>query len=255
MNRRWLKRTWFALLGGVSRAALAGAERVEFAGTVYQLYRLDFSDQGSLELLWQEDDGRPLNHFMGLRRDLEKKGQGVVFAMNAGIFEQGPRPLGLTISAGKELVPLNLRSGEGNFFLKPNGVFFLDDTLGPGVMESQEFARSGIKPRLATQSGPLLLRHGMVHPAFNARSSNRRLRNGVGIRSKDGQIIFALSDREDFGKGRVTFYEFAEFFRNLGCLDALYLDGDISDMLIEPTADVRVAPNTFAGMLVITKHL
>lgn len=195
----------------------------------------------------------PLKDFAGLTRHLEKQGKKVVFAMNAGIFGHGPRPLGLSISGGKELVPLNLSAGEGNFYLKPNGVFYVDDKLGAGVMKAEEFAASGIKPRMAVQSGPLLLRHGVMHPAFNEVSPNRRLRNGVGVRAKDGQVVFAMSDRDDREKGRVTFYQFSKFFEHLGCADALFLDGDISDMLINPTPGMKFTPNTFAGMLVISK--
>ncbi len=234
--------------------AFAGAERVEFAGAVYHIYRLDRANQGALELLWQgDDDGKPLGDFTGLKRHLEKKGRHIAFAMNAGIFGAGPAPLGLMIAGGKEVVPLNLKDGEGNFYLKPNGVFFIDDILGAGVMESGEFARCGIKPRLAIQSGPLLLRNDVMHPAFKAQSSNKRLRNGVGVRAKDGQVIFVISDRLDSIVGRVTFYQFAEFFRHLGCRDALFLDGDISEMLIDPAEDQKIAPNTFAAMFVLAK--
>jgi uncharacterized protein YigE (DUF2233 family) len=253
INRRWLKRTLFALLGGVSSAAHAGAERVEFAGAVYHLYRVDKAEMAALDQFWLGDDGKPLKDFAGLTRQVEKQEKKVVFATNAGIFGHGPKPLGITVSGGRELTPLNLSSGEGNFYLKPNGVFFVDDKLGAGVMKAEEFAAAGIKPRVAVQSGPLLLRHGVMHPAFNENSPNRRLRSGVGVRAKDGQVIFAMSDREDRDKGRVTFYQFSKFFEHLGCADALFLDGDISDMLINPPPGMKFTPNTFAGMFVITK--
>jgi uncharacterized protein YigE (DUF2233 family) len=253
INRRWLKRTLVALLGGVSSAAHAGAERVEFAGAVYHLYRVDKVEMAALDLFWLGEDGKPLKDFAGLTQHLGKQGKKIVFATNAGIFGQGPRPLGLSISGGKELVPLNLSAGEGNFYLKPNGVFFVDDKLGAGVMKAEEFAVAGIRPRVAVQSGPLLLRHGVMHPAFNENSPNRRLRSGVGVRTKDGQIVFAMSDRENREKGRVTFYQFSKFFEHLGCADALFLDGDISDMLINPAPGMKFTPNTFAGMLVIAR--
>lgn len=253
INRRWWKRTLFALLGGVSSVALAGTERVEFEGAVYQLYRVDRSALGSLELFWLDAQDHPLGGFAGLLAYVEKQGKKVEFATNAGIFRHGPRPLGLTISGGKELVPLNLAKGEGNFFLKPNGVFYVDDGKGAGVMSAEDFARSGLKPRLAVQSGPVLLLQGKMHPAFRQDSPNKRLRNGVGIRAEDGQVIFAMSDRNDREKGRVRFYQLAELFRHLGCRDALYLDGDISDMLVNPAPGMKPVPNTFAAMLGIVK--
>ena len=134
---------------------LHGAETVEHEGAKYHLFRVAKADWPKLQLAWLGADGRPLGDFNGLRRDLAAKGQKIAFAMNAGIFERGPKPCGLTICGGKVLVELNLRPGEGNFYLMPNGVFFLDDEKGPGVMEAAEFGRSGLKPRLATQSGPL----------------------------------------------------------------------------------------------------
>src|SRR6185312_246497 len=112
-------------------------------------------------------------------------------------------------------------------------------------------AQSGLKPRLATQSGPLMLRQGVIHPAFRENSPNKRLRNAVGVRKKDGQILFVMSDREDAVKGRVTFHQFTRFFQHLGCEDALYLDGDISNMLVDPKPDAKFTPNTFAGMFFV----
>jgi uncharacterized protein YigE (DUF2233 family) len=247
---RWL----LAALGCATFSThLHGAEVVEHDGALYHLFRVDRARWPELQLAWLGADGKPLGDFNGLKRDLAAQGQHIMFPTNAGIFERGPKPCGLTICAGKELVPLNVRPGEGNFYLKPNGVFFLDDKLGPGVMEAAEFARSGLKPRLATQSGPLMLRHGVIHPAFNLNSPNKRLGNAVGVRKRDGQIIFAMSDREDAKLGTVTFHQFSRFFLHLGCEDVLYLDGDISTMILNPAPEAKFTPNTFAGMFYLVK--
>lgn len=232
---------------------LHGAETMDYDGARYHLYRVDKADWQRLELAWTGADGKPLGDFNGLRQHLAAQNKKIVFATNAGIYERGPKPCGLTICAGRELVPLNGKDGEGNFFLKPNGVFYLDDPTGPGVMEAAEFARSGIKPRLATQSGPLMLRQGVIHPAFQVNSPNKRLRNAVGVRAKDGQIIFVMSDRDDPVKGRVTFHQFSRFFLHLGCPDALYLDGDISSMVVDPKPDAKFISNTFAAMFFIAE--
>ncbi|MEI6535541.1 MAG: phosphodiester glycosidase family protein [Verrucomicrobiaceae bacterium] len=252
--RRLVYRWIFPMLGYACGIASAGVERVEYDGAVYHLYRLDKTRFAELELVWPGKNGKPLGDFTALQKQMADEGRKIVFAMNAGIYERGPKPLGLTISEGKELVPLNLQNGEGNFYLKPNGVFYLDDANGAGVMEVGEFFRSGLKPRLATQSGPLLLRKGIFHPAFKAGSPNKRLRNGVGVRSRDGQIIFAISDRDDRERGRVTLHQFASFFLHLECLDALFLDGDISDMVVEPGDNWKPVPNTFAAMFLIGRR-
>jgi uncharacterized protein YigE (DUF2233 family) len=246
---------WLLTLFGCATLTshLHGAETMDYEGGRYHLYRVAKADWSRLQLAWLGDNGQPLGDFNGLRRQLAARNKQFIFATNAGIYERGPKPCGLTICSGKELVPLNLQPGEGNFFLKPNGVFYLDDQTGPGVMEAAEFAKSGLKPRLATQSGPLMLRQGVIHPAFQVNSPNKRLRNAVGVRKKDGEIIFAMSDRDDAVKGRVTFHQFTRFFQHLGCEDALYLDGDISNMLIDPKPDAKFTPNTFAGMFFVAE--
>jgi uncharacterized protein YigE (DUF2233 family) len=249
MLPRWL----LTLIGCAAASHLRADEPIEPAGALYHVHRIDKTDLAKLELRWLGDDGKPLMSFGGLQRQLAGEGKAIAFATNAGIYEQGPKPCGLTICDGKELVPLNLRDDEGNFYLKPNGVFFVDAARGAGIMESAEYARAAPKPRIATQSGPLLLRNGVVHPAFKVGSPNKRQRSAVGVRAADGQVIFVLSDREDRVKGRVTFHQFASFFIHLGCKDALFLDGDLSDMVTHPPADAKFPPNTFAAMFVVAK--
>lgn len=249
----YLRRSFLLLGCATLTSHLHGAETLDYEGGRYHLYRVDKADWPRLQLAWLDESGRPLGDFNGLRKQLATRGRKLIFATNAGIYERGPKPCGLTVCAGKELVPLNLQSGEGNFFLKPNGVFYLDDETGPGVMEASEFAQSGIKPRLATQSGPLMLRGGVMHPAFRENSPNKRLRNAVGVRKKDGQIVFAMSDRDDAVKGRVTFHQFSRLFLHLGCEDVLYLDGDISSMVVDPKPDTTFISNTFAAMFFVAE--
>ncbi len=256
MLPRWL----LTLLGCCTSTAVAsppahlrGAEQVEHEGGLYHVHRVDRDKVSTLELLWLGQDGQPLHDFNGLRKELAAGGRSIAFATNAGIYEKGPKPCGLTICAGRELVPLNLNEGEGNFYLKPNGVFYVDETGNAGVMEAAEYARARVRARLATQSGPMLMRKGVLHPAFNADSPNRRLRSAVGVHAKSGQVIFVMSDREDRVKGRVTFHQLCRLYQHLGCQDALYLDGDISDMVVNPAADAPLTATTFAAMFVIVR--
>lgn len=225
---------------------------MEYEDGLYQLHRVPAERQALLDLRWTDAEGKPLSSFSGLQRQLAQEGKQILFATNAGIYEHGPKPCGLTISASKIQVPLNLSPGDGNFFLKPNGVFYLDDTLGPGIAEASEYATLGILPRLASQSGPLLLRKGAIHPAFREGSPNRRQRSAVGIVTATREIVFVMSDREDRRKGRVTFHQLSRFFLHLGCQDALFLDGDISQMIFSPAPDSVFTPNTFAAMFVET---
>jgi uncharacterized protein YigE (DUF2233 family) len=176
-----------------------------------------------LQLFLRDDMGRPLKSFEGVDRWLKPRGQRLIFAMNAGMYQPDLSPLGIYISDGKQLTPLNTTNGIGNFFLKPNGVFLLSDA-GARVVETSEYSQLPGPVSLATQSGPLLVRAGKIHPAFNLKSVSRTIRNGVGVPSPD-IAIFAISDEP------VNFFEFATLFRDvLGCPDALYLDGLISSL-------------------------
>lgn len=231
----------------------AQGETLEYDGALYHLQRVAPAEQPKLHLRWLDDAGKPLNDFNGLQKQLDREGLKIAFATNAGIYERGPKPCGLTISDTKVLVPLNLASGDGNFFLKPNGVFYLDDRLGPGVVTAEEYSRLTLQPRIATQSGPLLLRTGAFHPAFNPTSVNRRQRSAVGVVASTKEIVFVMSDREDRIKGRVTFHQLARFFLHLGCQDALFLDGDISQMITSPAPGTKFTSNTFAAMFVLVK--
>lgn len=248
-----MKFHFFTLLGLIIAPALLATDSLEYEGALYQVQRVPVAQQSKMHLRWLDPAGKPLSNFGALQQQIEREGKKIAFATNAGIYERGPRPCGLTISDGKILVPLNLAGGEGNFFMKPNGVFFLDAQYGPGIVESGEYPALTIKPRLACQSGPLILRRGMIHPAFNVKSTNLRQRSAVGIVSGTKEIIFVMSDRENRMKGRVTFHQLARLFLHLGCLDALYLDGDISQMITSPAPGTKFTPNTFAAMFVLTE--
>lgn len=234
-------------------ALTALGETVEHDGALYHLQCVALAEQPKLHLRWLDDAGKPLGDFNGLQKQLDSEGLKIAFATNAGIYERGPKPCGLTMNDTKIQVPLNLASGDGNFFLKPNGVFYLDDRLGPGVVTAEEYAELTLKPRIATQSGPLLLRQGVIHPAFNPTSVNRRQRSAVGVVATTKEIVFVMSDREDRVKGRVTFHQLARFFLHLGCQDALFLDGDISQMITSPAPGTKFTSNTFAAMFVLVK--
>ncbi len=251
---RW-KLLWLSLTGGLCAApedwAAGGVESIEKGGVRYLVYRVNPADLGRLELHWRDGRGLPLENFDGLRRHLTGEGKTIAFATNAGIYERGPKPCGLTICQGREEVPLNLAAGEGNFYLKPNGVFYLGADGKAGVLESAAYARAGIHARLATQSGPLLLQNGVIHPAFNPQSQNLRQRSGVGVRREDGQVIFVVTDRRDPARRIVSFHSFASFFLELGCADALFLDGDLSDFAVNVNADTAFRPQTYAAMLVL----
>ena len=176
-----------------------------------------------LQLFLHDDSGQAFRRFERLSAWLEPRRQKLVFAMNAGMYQRDGSPVGLYVADRRQLNALNTNDGPGNFFLKPNGVFVVTSN-GARIVESSEFPRLGEPIKLATQSGPLLLRNGKIHPAFQPDSQNRLVRNGVGVSSPE-VAVFAISEAP------VTFHEFAVLFRDvLGCPDALFLDGVISSL-------------------------
>ena len=187
----------------------------------YTVVTIDTSKE-TLQLFLGDQAGKPFRGFAPLNAWLAKQGKELDFAVNAGMYHADFSPVGLLVIDGKELAPLNLGKAAGNFFLKPNGVFFVN-ARGPRVVESSAYPALAKGVRIATQSGPLMLRHGKIHPAFRKASTSRHIRNGVGVIGK--KALFVVSDDP------VTFHEFAVYMRDtLGCRDALYLDGSISSL-------------------------
>ena len=208
-------RAWLAALGGLFLTAAGRPPEPRYTDLAFE--------PEALQLFWQDDAGRPYIGFRRLEAALATRGQRLAFAMNAGMYHADFGPVGLLVIDGRELAPLNVQAGEGNFFLRPNGVFFVD-AAGAHVLETGEYAtRAPQGVRLATQSGPLLLRAGAIHPAFDPASHSRHVRNGVG--TCGGRVVFSISET------KVTLHEFARHFRDdLGCRDALYFDGVVSSL-------------------------
>ena len=152
----------------------------------------------------------------------------LLFATNAGMFDPALKPVGLYVEQGRELVHVNTTSGYGNFHMKPNGIFYIFSHRA-AVAETRAFLKQRPQADLATQSGPMLVMNGRVHPRFDKRSTSLKARNGVGVRA-DGKVIFAIS------QGEVSFDAFARLFRDgLNCPNALFLDGGSASSLYAPS--------------------
>lgn len=214
-------------------------QAVEFRVVTLDLKKVD------LKLYWMKSDGSAFETLNAVRTAV---GPQFVMATNSGIYAKDLTPLGLHIERGKILKKLNRsRSSKGNFFLQPNGVFFLGSN-GPKILDTNEFAKHGTAGVLeATQSGPLLLLKGEINPGFKQNSTNAKLRSGVGV-TASGQVVFAIS------KEPVTFYDFALFFKDkMNCTDALYLDGTISTLWTEEdSSDAQITG--FVGIWAATKR-
>lgn len=203
-------------------AAAEGCSRMTHDGQGYVVCEVSADREPALRL-WQDGaDGQPLRNFANVRATLDA-GESLSFAMNAGMYHADYRPVGLLVIDRVEVQPIVTGASRDNFGMLPNGVFCTGGARPFQVIESRAFAEARPDCRLATQSGPMLVIDGDLHPRFLVDSDSRYVRNGVGV-SPDGQTAwFAISDRA------VTFHEFGRLFRDgLGVRDALYFDGSIS---------------------------
>jgi uncharacterized protein YigE (DUF2233 family) len=244
--RRWMILIWLATLCGCERSTGHSSGVVlnnqAFAGQRYSVADVDLQS-ADLRLVWKKPDGQRFDNFRSVDEFLRQSGDRLLFATNSGIFDPSFTPCGLHVESGKEITPLNLKNGEGNFYLKPNGVFLIDQA-GARIVPSEKYSTDITGVRLAAQSGPMLLIDGTINAAFALDSQNRKIRSGVGIVSPQ-RVAFVLS------RDAVTFHEFAAFFQtSLGCSNALYLDGQIS-RFYDPDHSPPPSDEHFAGMFAI----
>jgi uncharacterized protein YigE (DUF2233 family) len=195
----------------------------EFEGAAYVVCSIDPS-AADLRLFWKTADGAPYRRFSNVAEAVSGEGRELVFAINGGMYLPDYTPLGLYVENGATLRPADTQTVEGppaqvpNFYKKPNGVFFLGEGSA-GILTTEDYLAADRDIRFATQSGPLLVIDGELHPMFIPGSTDRTRRSGVGV-CGDGLVRFAISDE------RVNFHDFARLFRDhLGCDDALFLDG------------------------------
>ncbi|MEI6714716.1 MAG: phosphodiester glycosidase family protein [Verrucomicrobiota bacterium] len=211
-----------ALLPALTTVQAIEYSTLEFGDTRATVCKIDTRKE-RLQLFLRDEDERPFHHFERLASWLETRKQTLIFAMNAGMYHRDYSPVGLFVSEGKQAFPPNYDDGKGNFFLKPNGIFAITER-NAYVIDSSDYGKIRGRVLLATQSGPLLLKNGTIHPAFKPDSDSRLIRNGVGILSP-GVALFVINETP------LNLYEFACLFKDrLHCQNALYFDGNVSSL-------------------------
>jgi len=174
-----------------------------------------------ISLYLKDENGEYINNFANLLTYAKRHKKSVVFAMNGGMYLEDFSPQGLFVQDGKLIKKVNTKSSDyGNFYMKPNGIFYITKHNRAHILPTKKFHFSK-KIRCATQSGPMLLIDGKIHHRFGKNSKSLHIRNGVGV-LPNGKLLFAIS------KEPINFYNFATFFKKHGCKNALYLDGSIS---------------------------
>ncbi|MDO6591295.1 hypothetical protein DS901_00600 [Loktanella sp. D2R18] len=209
----------FALVWLAAPAGAVTCTNVDYAGNSYTTCEVDAASE-DLRLFLRDESGDVLGGFAAVDNFIPD--EVLVFAMNAGMYHDDRAPVGHYVENGVEEMRIVPNAGPGNFGLLPNGVFCVNDGSAQ-VYETLDFIENAPACRDATQSGPMLVIAGALHPRFLIDSTSRYVRNGVGTTADGARVIFAISNNA------VTFHEFGSFFRDfLQTPDALYFDGKVS---------------------------
>ena len=211
------------LLATAAGAATAGScAPKQFGGSGFVVCAFDPAHD-DIRLFWRGPDRKPYARFAALAAALKAKRRDLLFAMNGGMFEEDLTPVGLYVEDGRRLQRADTRGGGGNFHMKPNGIFWVGEGVA-GVAETARYLENPPKARFATQSGPMLVIDGRIHPKILPNGTSAKIRNGVGV-DDSGGVVFAIAEEP------VTFDAFARLFRDgLGCRNALFLDGSLSSL-------------------------
>lgn len=245
-----IARLFLPLLGLLCAACTSSqlpnnAEQLVFHDAKFDVYRVNLN-HAMPRLYWKNIRGENFGALGVLRDSLEARGEQVIFATNAGMYSPEHIPVGLHIADGALLHPIDTGSGDGNFYLQPNGVFFIGASGSAGIAETPRFSAAADTIVLATQSGPMLVTGGNIHPVFNPASTSTFIRSGVGVES-DSVVVFAISNTP------ITLYHFASLFRDrLHCQNALYLDGYVSRMYL-PALGRTETDGEFTGIIAVTE--
>jgi uncharacterized protein YigE (DUF2233 family) len=211
------------VLVGCAPAREPACRATTFEGTRFTVCLMD-TRRDDLRLMTKDRSGAPLRSFANVSDALGRRAHDLRFAVNAGMFDDSGAPIGLYVENGRTLKAANTNEGPGNFHMMPNGVFSVDGDGVVHVETTQDFLARGAAPQWATQSGPMLVIGGALHPQIQEDGPSRLIRNGVGVRGAR-LAVFAISDDP------VSFGRFARLFRDeLGCTDALFFDGTVSSL-------------------------
>ncbi|WET47433.1 phosphodiester glycosidase family protein [Chryseobacterium indologenes] len=210
----------------------------------FVIYQVDPKKQ-DVKMYWKKSQNEILKSINNLKNEVESRNEQLIFAMNGGMFEADHTPKGLYIENFKILKPIDTLQGSGNFYLQPNGIFYITRNHQPKITETKKYRQSP-DIQYATQSGPMLLMDGKINPLFQKDSKNLNIRNGVGI-LENGEIIFAMSKKE------INFYTLAQLFQKMGCKSALYLDGYVSRAYL-PEKNWFQTDGDFGVIIGITAH-
>ncbi len=211
-----------------ARRALSACKRVEFEGVALTHCVAD-PTKHTIRTALAGEDGAPYRSLRSLGEAMGDKAAKVEFAMNGGMFDGEGKPIGYYVEHSVRLKELNRADGPGNFHLKPNGVFFGTGDKWEIRTAENFYANVGDRPEWGTQSGPMLVIGGKLHPEIQDDGPSKAIRNGVGVDAQ-GLAHFVISEQP------LSFGQLARYFRDeLKTPNALFLDGNVSSLWVPVT--------------------
>ncbi len=208
------------------------------------IYKPDL-EKSEIKMYWKSDDG---NAYKDIKNFISKSsGKKLLFVTNGGIYTENYTPEGLYIENYKLISELNLKNEAGNFYMKPNGVFYIEDGK-PKISDSEEFQYNK-NISYAVQSGPLLIKNGEINKEFSDNSKSFKIRSAVGLDDQN-KVFFYMSRKE------MSFYEFSKYAKdNLRCRQLLFLDGTISKMYFSEDRNIPTQKYPFVTIISIEERI
>lgn len=226
--------------------------KIQIRGIDYLIFMADLDNHEIRTHLYFPKSKKNLYQLEDVVKLLESQEANPLMVTNAGMFTTSYTPEGLYIEDGNPLFPIDTAGSvsDANFYLKPNGVFYIDSVNIPHVISTEEYIKKfqtkDVKNKCATQSGPLLVIDGAIHHSFVYGSNNAKIRSGVGVLNNK-KVLFAITLDES------NFYNFATLFKDLAnCKNALFLDGAISKMYVKNLNESDIS-GSFGPMISISK--
>ncbi|MBV7435592.1 phosphodiester glycosidase family protein [Cardiobacteriaceae bacterium TAE3-ERU3] len=233
-----------AIVLGASNLAYANYSQQTIDGITYGIFQ---AEPAQVSLHWRDGNDQAYRSLGKLKSALTAENRQVLMLMNAGIYSKDYTPAGLWVEHGKLIAPLNRNAGKGNFHIQPNGVFWLKNGRAH-INTTAAYAKYAPKPDYAVQSGPMLVIDSKINSRFIKGLSSPYSRNAV-CTTKDNKLLFILTEkRQDEWP---SFYRLASALQDIGCHQALYLDGSISNWYIPGVSSTFHWPD-FVGIIAVT---
>jgi uncharacterized protein YigE (DUF2233 family) len=168
----------------------------------------------NIKIVWKDSTAIPYMLF----KNVQKAYPNATFMINGGKSTKSHHPIGLYVENGKRLSPIKtIQNPKISTGVKPSGVFVINN--GKAYISNSMNQGHYNKVDYAIQSEPILIWNGKLNRKLPR--GKTQMRNGVGIK-KDGMVYFACL--------KMDYREFAQHFLDQGCISALQLDDEQSEI-------------------------